>query len=894
MENNSWKFMRRGAFSPRESIHSNKKRNIRKEFFPFVKNNSNNNSKKVIDFPLHLTLFVKSQESSEINNTIKKPHKNKFNIKLSSFKPKELNIRKFNLDNIIKRTEKNNLSRNLNISSNSNNNNALNIDSFNSFNSSKMIDINKLLDSIKSPRIKLKSINYSPLNINTKNSPIIINQIGIDNTSTSKLSTKMNNLSNNSIENDLSLMKNLKSTFHRNSSFNNFNKRKMSSVFQTPHRKSYFIRNSIKKPKLKEIKRLFQKEINGFDLDKKNSSKNIADINNIINKEKDEDENINNNNINNISNNDIKNSDINNSSNKNILNFSFKLSQNNNKHKSMSIINLKNGLSSNNKKENNNHKENSENNAKEINKLKKKSSFIINDRKKLSFDASKIIEDENKNENDKEKNNEVEFLKRKKSGKHYHKARSKNFHHSHKKHNIKMDKNNFYSMNIEKENQNKFLEKLNEIKYILIQQEKQIIREKTSILLNMQIKTKNYINTNKRKNIVEATELSGLHEFDKIKEIYFRQITQKINIKNIDEFSSIEEIDTINKNCNLSVILSIYLLSSYEFEGLSITSQVDIKRRFAKQFTLKKNQENDYGIMIQERLFKKEEETFKRTKSKVFKFHNINNYNSDWMFTSKNLIRIQEITLKANNFDEWNINDDRKNTINRVSFGRSPSMSNVKTIINVLNRKNNIQNMSPKRMNSISHSPLKRGKSLKETYKNKEKKVINKNYSILQMKKFFSRNFNNNKEDDIILKDDKKSKYLSSNSLKLFSSNTVTNHKLGEYYYVLLNCIIQSLYKNFVSVFQKFQKRIDINKIIYEGNTLLIISTKEGNFAITKYLCQKGADVNIQNDEGNTALHYAIANQFFSIVDLLKDNGAKEDLINNKGLSPWDCIEHGL
>ena len=342
MENNSWKFMRRGTFSPRESIHSNKKRNIRKEFFPFVKNNSNNNSKKVIDFPLHLTLFVKSQESSEINNTIKKQRKNKFNIKLSSFKPKELNIRKFNLDNIIKRTEKNNLSRNLNISSNSNNNNALNIDSFNSFNSSKIIDINKLLDSIKSPRIKLKSINYSPLNINTKNSPIIINQIGIDNTSTSKLSTKMNNLSNNSIENDLSLMKNLKSTSHRNSSFNNFNKRKMSSVFQTPHRKSYFIRNSIKKPKLKEIKRLFQKEINGFDLDKKNSNINIADINNIINKEKDEDENINNNNINNnsnnISNNDIKNSDINNSSNKNILNFSFKLSQNNNKHKSMSII----------------------------------------------------------------------------------------------------------------------------------------------------------------------------------------------------------------------------------------------------------------------------------------------------------------------------------------------------------------------------------------------------------------------------------------------------------------------------------------------------------------------------------------------------------------------------
>jgi ankyrin repeat protein len=165
------------------------------------------------------------------------------------------------------------------------------------------------------------------------------------------------------------------------------------------------------------------------------------------------------------------------------------------------------------------------------------------------------------------------------------------------------------------------------------------------------------------------------------------------------------------------------------------------------------------------------------------------------------------------------------------------------------------------------------------------------------MKKFFTRNntkINNQQELHLDLKEEKKFSTLSDKSISVYSSNNVTNYKLEEYYYVLLNCIIKGLNKNFINVFQKMQKKIDINQQIYEGNTLLIFSSKEGNFAISKYLCSQGADVNIQNDSGNTALHYAIANQFFSIVDILKASGAKEDIVNNKGYTPWDCIEHGL
>ena len=289
MENNSWKIMREGTFSPRISPSSNlhKKKNIRKEFFPFMKDIDKNNNKKMMDFPLHLTLFIKTKENS-VDRT-EKNRKNKFNIKLSSFKPKDLNLKSFKLNNIGKLSEKNVISRNLNLSGNASTNNILNIDSFNS---SKILNINKLLNSIKSPRIRLKSINFSPLNINTKNSPIIINQIGLDNSSTTKLSSKLNNLSNNSIENDLSLIKNIKNSSNKNLSKYNIslNEKKIPSIFQTTSattkRKSFFKKNNIKKPNLKDIKKLLQKDVNNYETDKI-SNNNINNNNNIINEEND-------------------------------------------------------------------------------------------------------------------------------------------------------------------------------------------------------------------------------------------------------------------------------------------------------------------------------------------------------------------------------------------------------------------------------------------------------------------------------------------------------------------------------------------------------------------------------------------------------------------------------
>ncbi len=482
------------------------------------------------------------------------------------------------------------------------------------------------------------------------------------------------------------------------------------------------------------------------------------------------------------------------------------------------------------------------------------------------------------------------FLKRKRSKKKSHRTLVKKNRTitKEKRTEVKMVTNNFYSLKLEGSKPNKFLNKFKDTKYIY---EKQSISfEKSKVLLNMQIKTKNYTSNNKRKNIIiELTEELKTHEFAEMKETYFHEITSYENNKNIinNEISQAFLVHKINNNCNTSSLLSQYILTSYEFTGLSSSSSL-LKRRNAKTYE-PSDENNEYGIMIQERFLKREEETFKRTKSNVYQLHNFNKNN--WMRTSKNIIRIHEIILKANNFEYFN----NIQNVNKSRFRRSSTLKEGRDVNHDTVKKNFIQNISSSRMNSISPMTLRKRKSIRLNYKTKESHL---SCNVLEMKKFFTRNNtkrgNNEKQLHLDLKEERESSSLSDKSLRVLSSNNVTNYKLEEYYYVLINCIFQGLNKNFINVFQKMQKKIDINQQVYEGNTLLIFSTKEGNFAITKYLCSQGADVNIQNDEGNTALHFAIANQFFSIVDVLKASGAKEDIANNKGFTPWDCIEHEL
>jgi ankyrin repeat protein len=189
---------------------------------------------------------------------------------------------------------------------------------------------------------------------------------------------------------------------------------------------------------------------------------------------------------------------------------------------------------------------------------------------------------------------------------------------------------------------------------------------------------------------------------------------------------------------------------------------------------------------------------------------------------------------------------------------------------------------------------------IKNIRKNSVKEIPHGNeFSLLHQKKFFKRIKRRKIRERSSIKGEK-IKEKDDEDLINYSSD-ITSSKISseskdadDIYYELVRYIFESKNKNFIEFFERNKKAIDINQQLVEGNSLLILSSREGNPIITRYLCEQGLEINKQNNNGNTALHYAIANQFYSVADILTRFGAREDIANNKGLYPWDCIEHNL
>ena len=163
------------------------------------------------------------------------------------------------------------------------------------------------------------------------------------------------------------------------------------------------------------------------------------------------------------------------------------------------------------------------------------------------------------------------------------------------------------------------------------------------------------------------------------------------------------------------------------------------------------------------------------------------------------------------------------------------------------------------------------------------------NISVLKQKHFFKK-LKTNLEHGV----DSTEKESSKSQEKDKTDSNELDPNIENIYFQLMKALFEGKNKFFQNFYLKNKKFIDINQVLIEGNTLLLLAAREGNYQITKFLCEEQADVNIQNADGNTALHYAIGKQFYSIADLLNMYGAKEDLLNLKGLSPWDCIEHNV
>ena len=71
-----------------------------------------------------------------------------------------------------------------------------------------------------------------------------------------------------------------------------------------------------------------------------------------------------------------------------------------------------------------------------------------------------------------------------------------------------------------------------------------------------------------------------------------------------------------------------------------------------------------------------------------------------------------------------------------------------------------------------------------------------------------------------------------------------------------------------------------------EGETLLMVSAKQGNAENVKQLTEKGSDVNAQSNKGHSAMTYASRYGHLSIVKYLLNHGAEVNIANNNGWTP--------
>ena len=363
---------------------------------------------------------------------------------------------------------------------------------------------------------------------------------------------------------------------------------------------------------------------------------------------------------------------------------------------------------------------------------------------------------------------------------------------------------------------------------------------------------------------------------------------------------------TYKFNCIVCSVTRDYLFGKYESNRISLQSKKKMdeegKNNLIKNFkqdkkvdVFKKAQTFKYNEITQNNKFNSE--NFSVDKSKNIKLR-----------LDKNLgdfIIIQEYILKSLPFYKENyirlinLHNEYKGMSRRYANFRSFDKGLSKKFGSIanyeaLNKKNSFNSLPisgthRRRLERRSGSILNI-ESIRQTLRVLQKtEPRESNFSVLRQKHFFKKYHNNN--DNIIEVSEKES---SNTQEKDKGELTEGDKQLESLYFNLMKALFDGKNKVFKNLYMKNRKFIDINQILIEGNTLLILAVREGNYQITKFLCEEKADVNIQNTEGNTALHYAIGKQFYSIADILTTNGAREDLLNLKGLSPWDCIENNV
>ena len=280
-----------------------------------------------------------------------------------------------------------------------------------------------------------------------------------------------------------------------------------------------------------------------------------------------------------------------------------------------------------------------------------------------------------------------------------------------------------------------------------------------------------------------------------------------------------------------------------------------------------------------------------------------------WRKRPVNLLTINTVILKSLYYNQYHIwggisNQWKKKTKDSNKAFKTKlttkNVENLKILLNQLPKKNAKKELVHRKTTKFNFN-----KNLKKQFTYKEYHAGN--LSVLKRKNFFKKqtkvygndsqegNENENSKISILDKFNNKKKPNKNDIVNIRLLDKIENAvNVEDIYFELVKLIMEGKTKRFIDFYKKNRRYIDINQEIYDGNTLLILCVKEGNYHLTKFLCQEEIQINRQDDIGNTALHYAIGKQFYAIADILSRHGAREDIKNNNGYTPWDCIGHNI
>ena len=341
---------------------------------------------------------------------------------------------------------------------------------------------------------------------------------------------------------------------------------------------------------------------------------------------------------------------------------------------------------------------------------------------------------------------------------------------------------------------------------------------------------------------------------------------------------------TYKYKCNFGFLSNHYILTTYEFSEIPFIitgkkSLSPIENIIEKSFIqFRKINSTDNFIMKKTKI---------RAKNEIKMNKSIINMLSIQEIILKSLYFFKEDNRRINLFKKYNDSKNEgkvlsKKLTKKLLFNTNSS----KILLKTINKKNSMNSIDSR----ASRKMIKRSSTLIKEFNNNLKKQSSKNYnevninrySLLHHKQFFSKRKPEDRfkrregiilnEKDIIIQD---------------------NQDIDSIYLELIKYIFEGKNKLFIDFYKK-HKVIDIDQELFDGNTLLILSAKDGNLTITKFLCEEGCEVNIQNHRGNTALHYAIGKQFYGVADILTRHGAREDIRNFNGLTPWECVDHNI